>query len=85
MSTELLATLENRVMNAVGALEDLRSEIRGLKEERLVLENKLRELLMRMDQAERSAESSEAPAMLTDTLPERHSPSDNGGSSGSEY
>ena len=85
MSTELLNTLENRVMSAVGTIEDLRTELRVLKEERQVLENKLRDLLSRMDQVESATGS---PASLIET-PEASSgfqkPSDNGGSFGSEY
>lgn len=51
MSNELLNALENRVSSAIETIEGLRAELRDLKQERQVLEDKLRELLSRMDVA----------------------------------
>ena len=44
MSNELMDTLESKVFSAVDTIESLRSEINGLRDERRVLEDKLREL-----------------------------------------
>lgn len=72
MSNELINALETRVTSAVGAIEGLRTENEGLRtensnlrEERQILENKLRELLDKMDLAENgdSAPSSHRPDM----------------------
>lgn len=52
MSSELLNALESRVSTAVDTIEDLRSEIKVLKEERQLLENKLRELLSKIERSE---------------------------------
>ncbi|MDH5753353.1 MAG: cell division protein ZapB [Deltaproteobacteria bacterium] len=66
MSNELINALEDRVSTAVHTIEDLRSEIRVLKEERQVLENKLRDLLSKMEQAGQAVSSpdiQDAPAI----------------------
>ena len=49
MSNQLMDTLENKVFSAVDTIETLRTEINGLKEERRILEDKLRELIGKMD------------------------------------
>jgi FtsZ-binding cell division protein ZapB len=49
MSNELITALENRVTTAVDTIEGLRSEVRVLKEERQLLESKLRELLQKIE------------------------------------
>ena len=49
MSNELISALENRVTSAVDTIEGLRSEVRVLREERQLLENKLRELLQKIE------------------------------------
>lgn len=49
MSTELMDTLESKVFSAVDTIETLRTEINGLRDERRVLEDKLRELIGKMD------------------------------------
>ena len=85
MSTELLNTLENRVMNAVGTIEDLRTELRVLKEERLVLETKLRDLLSRMDQAENGMEMPASPTQESDNSAGFQSSPENRNSFNSEY
>lgn len=57
MSNELITALENRVTSAVDTIEGLRSEVRVLREERQLLENKLRELLSKIEGAENGAEA----------------------------
>jgi FtsZ-binding cell division protein ZapB len=52
MSNELIAALETRVTSAVDTIEGLRSEVRVLKEERQLLEAKLRELLRKIEGVE---------------------------------
>jgi uncharacterized coiled-coil protein SlyX len=49
MSKALLDALENRVNTAVDTIEGLRTEVHDLREERRILEDKLRELLGRID------------------------------------
>lgn len=72
MSNALLDALESRVNSAVETIDGLRAEIRDLREERRqladdrtrlqdehrLLENKLRELLARIDAAEAGGEGS---------------------------
>jgi FtsZ-binding cell division protein ZapB len=58
MSNELISALENRVTSAVGTIEGLRSEVRVLREERQLLENKLRELLRKIEGVENGASDS---------------------------
>jgi FtsZ-binding cell division protein ZapB len=62
MSNQLMDTLESKVFSAVDTIELLRSEINGLREERLVLEDKLRELIGKMEGLgqESGAESTES-------------------------
>jgi len=55
MSNDLINALENRVTSAVDTIEGLRSEVRVLKEERQLLESKLRELLQKIDSVENTA------------------------------
>ena len=52
MSTELLDTLENKVFSAIETIELLRVEISELKEERRMMEQKVRDLIQRIDNAE---------------------------------
>lgn len=49
MSNQLMDTLESKVFSAVDTIESLRTEINGLREERLILEDKLRELIGKME------------------------------------
>ena len=49
MSKALLDALEHRVVSAVDTIEGLRSEVQELREERRILEDKLRELLGRIE------------------------------------
>ena len=49
MSNELITALENRVITAVDTIEGLRTEIHVLREERQLLEAKLRELLQKIE------------------------------------
>jgi FtsZ-binding cell division protein ZapB len=49
MSKALLDALESRVNSAVDTIEGLRSEVHELREERRILEDKLRELLGRIE------------------------------------
>lgn len=49
MSNELLDTLENKVFSAIETIELLRLEINELKEERTLMEGKVRELIERID------------------------------------
>jgi len=49
MSNELINALESRVTTAVDTIEGLRSENRMLREERQILEAKLKELLQKID------------------------------------
>ena len=51
MSNELLDTLENKVFSAIETIELLRLEINELKEERTLMEGKVRELIERIDNA----------------------------------
>ncbi len=57
MSNELMDTLESKVFSAVDTIESLRSEINGLRDERRVLEDKLRELIGKMDGLGQQSES----------------------------
>lgn len=52
MSNELINALENRVTNAVDAIEGLRSENKVLKEERQRLEEQLSQLLLKIEGVE---------------------------------
>ncbi|MFI5400012.1 MAG: cell division protein ZapB [SAR324 cluster bacterium] len=49
MSKALLDALETRVNSAVDTIEGLRTEVQELREERRILEDKLRELLGRIE------------------------------------
>jgi FtsZ-binding cell division protein ZapB len=49
MSKALLDALESRVNSAVDTIEGLRTEVHDLREERRTLEDKLRELLGRIE------------------------------------
>ena len=93
MSTELIDALESRVSNAVGTIEELRTEVRVLKEERMSLENKLRDLLKRMEDAENSvstqasspSEGINEAIAVAESSPELHSTGGGWNSSESEY
>jgi len=52
MVNDLIDALENRVHSAVDTIEVMRSEINELKEERRLLQDKLRELLGKMERIE---------------------------------
>lgn len=60
MSNELISALEHRVTSAVDTIEGLRSEVRVLREERQLLENKLRELLQKIEGVEAASDAMEA-------------------------
>lgn len=60
MSNELLSQLENRVTSAVDTIEDLRAEVRVLREERELLENKLRDLLAKIENVGNNGAQAEA-------------------------
>jgi FtsZ-binding cell division protein ZapB len=49
MSNQLMDTLENKVFTAVDTIETLRLEINELREERRILEDKLRDLIGKME------------------------------------
>lgn len=66
MSNELISALENRVTTAVDTIEGLRTEVRVLREERQLLENKLRELLQKIEGVEAAAEAMDAERAGTD-------------------
>jgi len=55
MSNDLINALENRVSTAVDTIENLRAEVKNLREDRQILEDKLRELLSKMETAEDTA------------------------------
>jgi FtsZ-binding cell division protein ZapB len=55
MSNELITALEHRVTSAVDTIEGLRTEVRVLKEERQLLESKLRELLQKIEGVDNGA------------------------------
>ena len=63
MSNELITALEHRVTSAVDTIEGLRSEVRVLREERQLLENKLRELLQKIEGVDNGA----MPAAASET------------------
>lgn len=64
MSNELISALENRVITAVDTIEGLRTEIHVLREERQLLESKLRELLQKIEAVDNksAATASNSPA-----------------------
>ena len=66
MSKALLDTLESKLLSAVDTIESLRKELNELKDERRLMEDKLRTLIGRIDQAGSTGEaardsSGEAP------------------------
>lgn len=89
MSSELLNALENRVATAVDTIEELRSEVRVLREERQQLENKLRDLLGRIERVDNGAAAAqpETSPQQTSEAPEAPfgRPDIGFGSGGSEY
>lgn len=64
MSKELLDALESKLVSAVETIESLRREVDELREERRAMEEKLRGLIGRIDQAgsEAAAQPEAAPA-----------------------
>ncbi len=60
MSNQLMDTLENKVFTAVDTIETLRTEINGLRDERRILEDKLRELIGKMEGLDASADTTQA-------------------------
>lgn len=83
MANELLSALETRISSAVDTIDALRGEVKELKAERQMLEDKLRELLDRMGimdsseelgvtataaMAEQEAESTDAPGDNVTTI-----------------
>lgn len=71
MSNSLLDQLESKLVAAVDTIEALRSEIAELKEERQLMEEKLRGLIGRIDQAGNSHEAAdtEQPVAAQDAAP----------------
>ena len=69
MSNELLDTLESKLLAAVNTIESQRREIDELKVERRSMEEKLRGLIGRIDQA--GGESPQAPETSPDLAPQR--------------
>lgn len=68
MSKALLDALESKLLQAVETIESLRLELMELKDERRAMEDKLRTLIGRIDQAnaEAARDSAEgAPASLS--------------------
>ena len=66
MSIELINTLENRVTNAVDTIEGLRSEVKVLKDEKQLLEDRLRQLLQKIDGVEENGAPEETPSANTE-------------------
>jgi len=64
MSNALLDALESKLLSAVETIETLRRELNELKDERRLMEDKLRTLIGRIDQAgsEAARDSSGEPA-----------------------
>jgi FtsZ-binding cell division protein ZapB len=60
MSKTLLDALESRVNSAVDTIEGLRTEVHDLREERRILEDKLRELLGRIEAIDTATDGSES-------------------------
>lgn len=89
MSNELISALENRVTNAVETIEDLRTEIRVLREERQHLEDKLRQLLQKIEGVENVApidDQTQTPSETSDNGPIAFGqPGMNMGSNSTEY
>jgi len=52
MSNDMLDTLENKVFSAIETIELLRTEINELKDERNLMERKVRDLIQRIETAE---------------------------------
>ncbi|MBI3992335.1 MAG: cell division protein ZapB [Candidatus Lambdaproteobacteria bacterium] len=52
MSNDMLDTLENKVFSAIETIELLRTEINELKEERNLMQRKVRDLIQRIENAE---------------------------------
>ena len=78
MSNQLMDTLESKVFSAVDTIETLRTEINGLREERQILEDKLRELIGKMEGLGQQSGSGSAESAENDS-------SDNGTSSPSPF
>ena len=78
MSKALLDALESKLMAAVETIEALRKELHELKDERRSMEDKLRNLIGRIDQAGAPETSLERPGLQ----PGAHGALSN---SGSEY
>jgi FtsZ-binding cell division protein ZapB len=62
MSKALLDALESKLMAAVETIEALRKELHELKDERRAMEDKLRNLIGRIDQAGAPETTAEQPA-----------------------
>jgi uncharacterized coiled-coil protein SlyX len=77
MSKALLDALESKLMAAVETIEALRKELHELKDERRVMEDKLRNLIGRIDQAGASDPSLERPGAPASAAGSAHT--------GSEY
>ena len=54
MSNDMLDTLENKVFSAIETIELLRTELNELKDERNLMERKVRDLIQRIENAETS-------------------------------
>lgn len=61
MSNELLDMLENKVFSTIETIELMRLEINELKDERRLMEQKVRELIQRIEGVDNSAQ----PAAIT--------------------
>ena len=57
MSKALLDALESKLLAAVETIETLRKELNELKDERRLMEDKLRNLIGRIDQASSESEA----------------------------
>ena len=68
MSNEMLDVLENKVFSAIETIELLRVEINELKEERSVMERKVRDLIQRIEGAEASAGATAITAARASTI-----------------
>ncbi len=63
MVNDLIDALENKVHSAVDTIGVMRSEINELKEERQALQDKLRELLSKMDVFQNGNGASTTPSL----------------------
>ncbi|MBI4083168.1 MAG: cell division protein ZapB [Candidatus Lambdaproteobacteria bacterium] len=62
MVNDLMDALENKVHAVVDTIEVMRTEINDLKEERRILQDKLRELLVKMERIGAASSNGAAPS-----------------------